>query len=91
MRVLRTPPSLTYTNVTFPEGFTLEKMSQRLSAKLPTDGSDGVHDGGHRRLRSRSARTSPGSDSLEGLLFPDTYQHLRRRDAERTSLSGWST
>ena len=35
MRVLRTPPSQTYTKVTFPEGFTLEKMGQRLSAKLP--------------------------------------------------------
>ena len=33
MRVLRTPPSLTYTKVTFPEGFTLAKMSQRLSAQ----------------------------------------------------------
>lgn len=73
MRVLRTPPSLTYTNVTFPEGFTLEKMSQRLSAKLPrtdplafmiavTDGS------------IRSSIQPEGITSLEGLLFPDTYR-----------------
>jgi UPF0755 protein len=73
MRVLRTPPSLTYTKVTFPEGFTLEKMSERLSAKLPrtdplafmiavTDGS------------VRSPLLPGGGASLEGLLFPDTYQ-----------------
>ena len=73
MRVLRTPPSLTYTNVTFPEGFTLEKMSQRLGAKLPlidpqafmtavTDGS------------IRSPIEPDGTTSLEGLLFPDTYR-----------------
>ncbi|HEY7625510.1 MAG TPA: endolytic transglycosylase MltG [Ilumatobacteraceae bacterium] len=73
MRVLRTPPSLTYTDVTFPEGFTLEKISQRLSAKLPrldpqafmiavTDGS------------IRSPLQPEGVVSLEGLLFPDTYR-----------------
>jgi UPF0755 protein len=73
MRVLRTPPSLTYTNVTFPEGFTLEKMSQRLAAKLPlidpqafmaaaTDGT------------IRSPIEPDGTTSLEGLLFPDTYR-----------------
>ncbi len=73
LRVLRTPPSLTYTNVTFPEGFTLEKMSQRLNAKLPriepqafltsvTDGS--IH----------STIQPDGVTTLEGLLFPDTYR-----------------
>lgn len=73
MRVLSTPPSLTYTDVTFPEGFTLEKISQRLSAKLPrldpqafmtavTDGS------------IRSPLQPEGVISLEGLLFPDTYR-----------------
>jgi len=73
LRVLRTPPSLTYTNVTFPEGFTLEKMAERLSAKLPrmdpqgfmtalTDGS--VH----------SPLQPDGAVSMEGLLFPDTYR-----------------
>lgn len=73
MRVLRTPPSLTYTNVTFPEGFTLEKMSQRLSAKLPrTDPlafMTAVTDGS-----IRSSIQPEGITSLEGLLFPDTYR-----------------
>ncbi len=73
MRVLRTPPSLTYTKVTFPEGFTLEKMSERLSAKLPrTDPlafMTAVTDGS-----VRSPLQPGGASSLEGLLFPDTYQ-----------------
>ena len=30
MRVLRTPPSETFTKVTFPEGFTVERMALRL-------------------------------------------------------------
>jgi UPF0755 protein len=73
MRVLRTPPSLTYTKVTFPEGFTLQKMSERLSAKLPrTDPTafmTAVTDGS-----IRPAIMPEGINSLEGLLFPDTYQ-----------------
>ncbi len=73
MRVLRTPPSLTYTKVTFPEGFTLLKMSERLSAKLPrTDPNafmTAVTDGS-----IRPAILPEGINTLEGLLFPDTYQ-----------------
>ena len=73
IRVLRTPPSLTYTNVTFPEGFTLEKIGQRLGAKLPlldpqafmTAVTDGT---------IRSPIEPDGTTSLEGLLFPDTYR-----------------
>ncbi len=75
MRVLRTPPSLTYTKVTFPEGFTLQKMSERLSAKLPrTDPlafMTAVTDGS---IRSPVPGQPEGLTSLEGLLFPDTYQ-----------------
>lgn len=75
MRVLRTPPSLTYTKVTFPEGFTLEKMSERLSAKLPrTDPlafMTAVTDGS---IKSPVPGQPEGLASLEGLLFPDTYQ-----------------
>jgi UPF0755 protein len=75
MRVLRTPPSLTYTKVTFPEGFTLQKMSERLSAKLPrTDPlafMTAVTDGS---IKSPVPGQPEGLTSLEGLLFPDTYQ-----------------
>ena len=75
LRVLRTPPSLTYTKVTFPEGFTLQKMSERLSAKLPrTDPvafMTAVTDGS---VRSDVQGQPDGLATLEGLLFPDTYQ-----------------
>jgi UPF0755 protein len=73
LRALRTPPAETFTNVTFPEGFTLDKMAVRLNDTVPrlsvedflaaaTDGS------------IRSSLQPAGVTSLEGLLFPDTYQ-----------------
>lgn len=73
MAVLRTPPEQTYTKVTFPEGFTLTRMGNRLTETVPrlgygefitaaTDGS------------IRSEYQPEGVDTLEGLLFPDTYQ-----------------
>jgi UPF0755 protein len=73
MRTLRIPPSQTYTKVTFPEGFTYAKMGARLEQKVArlsasafgvaaTDGS------------IRSVYQPAGVNSLEGLLFPDTYQ-----------------
>jgi UPF0755 protein len=95
MRVLRTPPSLTYTKVTFPEGFTLEKISQRLSAKLPrTDPTafmTAVTDGS---VRSDVQGQPEGLATLEGLLFPDTYQisadetpsHVAQRMVDQMSL-----
>lgn len=73
MAVLATPPSETFTNVTFPEGYTVERMAERLESRVPrleavffntaaTDGS------------VRSVYQPEGVNSLEGLLFPDTYQ-----------------
>ena len=70
---LRTPPGQTYTRVTFPEGFTIERMGDRLDSSVDrltaeeftsvaTDGS------------IRSPFQPPGVTSLEGMLFPDTYQ-----------------
>jgi UPF0755 protein len=73
MRVLRTPPSQTFTKVTFPEGFTYTKMGARLEQKVPrmTASAFGVAatDG-----TIRSIYSPKGTNSLEGLLFPDTYQ-----------------
>ncbi|MFZ4718598.1 MAG: endolytic transglycosylase MltG [Ilumatobacteraceae bacterium] len=73
MRVLRTPPSETYTKVTFPEGFTYAKMGARLQQKVPRLSSSGfgvaATDG-----TIRSIFQPDGVNSLEGLLFPDTYQ-----------------
>jgi peptidoglycan lytic transglycosylase G len=73
MRVLNTPPAATYKRVTFPEGFTLAQMGRRVERDLPpmtaadfeaTLASPDLH-----------SRFQPaGTTSLEGLLFPDTYQ-----------------
>lgn len=73
MRILRTPPSETYTKVTFPEGFSYEQMAIRLADKVPrlsiTDFESAATDG-----TIRSTLQPDGVNSLEGLLFPDTYQ-----------------
>lgn len=73
MSVLETPPSETYTTVTFPEGYTIAKMAERIGVKFVrldeqmfiTAATDGA-------IRSRYLPA--GQNSLEGLLFPDTYQ-----------------
>ena len=73
MRVLRTPPSQTFTKLTFPEGFTTAKMAERLAAKVPrltvAAFEQAVNDG-----VVRSKYQPVEQNSLEGLLFPDTYQ-----------------
>jgi UPF0755 protein len=73
MLALNTPPSATYQQVTFPEGYTVAKMAARLNAVSPrlsvddfvTAATNGV---------VRSTYSPEGQSSLEGLLFPDTYQ-----------------
>jgi UPF0755 protein len=73
MRILRIPPSQTFTKVTFPEGFTFEKMGLRLQEKVPRLSASAfwtaVTDG-----RVRSKYEPRAVNSLEGLMFPDTYQ-----------------
>ena len=73
MRVLRTPPSETYTKVTFPEGYTYEQIALRLAEKVgrlsAIDFNTAATDGS-----VRSSLQPDGTNSLEGLLFPDTYQ-----------------
>jgi UPF0755 protein len=70
---LRTPPDQTFGKVTFPEGFTLQQMAERLAQEMPRLTADAFV----------AAATSPnvasayrpaGVTSMEGLLFPDTYQ-----------------
>jgi len=73
IETLSTPPAQTFISVTFPEGMTVDQMAQRLSEKMtfmkPEDflaaanSPDTVSS-----LRPKSVT------SLEGLLFPDTYQ-----------------
>jgi UPF0755 protein len=70
---LRTPPGQTYTKVTFPEGFTLTQMANRLDTsvdRLDASGFLTVATDGSIRAGWQPITVS----SLEGLLFPDTYQ-----------------
>ncbi len=73
MQVLATPPEQTFTSVTFPEGFTVTKMANRLADRIPrllaTDFLAAASDGS-----VRSEYQPENVTSLEGLLFPDTYQ-----------------
>lgn len=73
MRTLSIPPSQTFTKVTFPEGFTYAKMGKRLEDKVPrlsaSEFGVAATDGA-----IRSIYLPEGVNSLEGLLFPDTYQ-----------------
>ena len=73
MAVLNTPPEQTFTNVTFPEGFTLEQMAARLAEKVPRlDAANFLQQSVGGVVTSAFAPS--GSTNLEGLLFPDTYQ-----------------
>lgn len=70
---LRTPPGQTYQRVTFPEGFTIAQMADRLAEAMPRLDRDAfiaaaTSPSAPARLRG------PGVATLEGLLFPDTYQ-----------------
>lgn len=72
-KVLATPPSQTFVNVTFPEGFTLVQMGERLasvSAHLSAERFVEIALAGE----VRSIYQPADQNSLEGLLFPDTYQ-----------------
>jgi UPF0755 protein len=70
---LSTPPAATFVSVTFPEGFTIAQMGERLADRtLRLDAEQFVS------LATSSDIETPlrpqGTTSLEGLLFPDTYQ-----------------
>jgi len=70
---LRTPPAQTYSSVTFPEGFTIAQMSRRLETV-----SDRMNQADFvvaaNDVNVSSLYRPLGESSLEGLLFPDTYQ-----------------
>lgn len=70
---LRTPPGQTYAKVTFPEGFTLTKMAERLDTSVPRLTADGFSEA-VTDATIRSSFQPLDVASLEGMLFPDTYQ-----------------
>ena len=73
IKALSTPPAQTFISVTFPEGMTVAQMAERLSSKLtfmsPADFLAAATDGS-----IRSELQAKNINTLEGLLFPDTYQ-----------------
>ncbi|MGB0112513.1 MAG: endolytic transglycosylase MltG [Ilumatobacteraceae bacterium] len=69
---LRTPPGETYTKVTFPEGFTLTKMADRLDTTIDRLSADDFM-AAAADPTIRSSFQPPEVTSLEGMLFPDTY------------------
>jgi peptidoglycan lytic transglycosylase G len=79
IKVLDTPPPITFTNVTFPEGFTLSKFAQRLAEKAPRLSADKFLAAANSG-QLRSKYEPDGVNNLEGLLFPDTYQVASNED-----------
>jgi UPF0755 protein len=70
---LRTPPGQTYTKVTFPEGFTVPQMAARVERDMATmTAADFLAAAADPAIVA--TLRPPGVTSLEGLLFPDTYQ-----------------
>ena len=73
VEALSTPPAQTFISVTFPEGMTVAQMAQRLSEKMTfMKPEDFVAAANSPDTASELRPTS--QTSLEGLLFPDTYQ-----------------
>ena len=70
---LSTPPAQTFVKVTFPEGFTVAQMGSRLAEKV-TFMSAGDFTAAATGGSVTSSLVPAGTTSLEGLLFPDTYQ-----------------
>jgi len=77
LRILRTPPNETLTKITFPEGFTLAQMAQRLGEEVKSvNESDFLLKTGDTLAEISAVRSVYQPESittLEGLLFPDTY------------------
>ena len=77
LRVLRTPPNETLTKVTFPEGFTLSQIAQRLGEEVKSiNEEDFLTKTGDTPAEISAVRSIYQPESvttLEGLLFPDTY------------------
>jgi UPF0755 protein len=71
---LRTPPAETYQRITFPEGFTLQQIAERLAAEQPRMSVEAFMQANASAVVPDVYQRPAGNFSLEGLLFPDTYQ-----------------
>lgn len=73
MARLAIPPSATFVNVTFPEGFTIDQMGARLAERtLRLNAEQFIAAANDSALETWLRPETSGP--LEGLLFPDTYQ-----------------
>jgi UPF0755 protein len=73
MKALKTPPASTFDKVTFPEGFTVEQFGARAAKTIPRlNAAKFATEAGSGQIRS--IFQPPEIASLEGMLFPDTYQ-----------------
>jgi UPF0755 protein len=75
---LRRGPSIKFQKLTIPEGLTLDQIADRVGA-LPGHSRDGFL-AAARSGAVRSKWQPPGTTSLEGLLFPDTYLITDKED-----------
>ena len=73
IEALSTPPAQTFISVTFPEGMTVAQMATRLSEKM-TFMKPEEFVAAANSPDTVSALRPKSETSLEGLLFPDTYQ-----------------
>jgi UPF0755 protein len=79
IKSLNTPPAQTFTKVTFIEGWTLPQMASRLQKTVPRLNADKFLQAAASG-QFRSQFQPEGVTSLEGLLFPDTYQVAGNED-----------
>jgi UPF0755 protein len=69
---LRIPPAETSTSVTFPEGFTIARMARRVDAVVERmNETEFIAAAENNSVIAKWL--PPGKNTLEGLLFPDTY------------------
>jgi len=73
IEALSTPPAQTFISVTFPEGMTVAQMAQRLSEKMTFMSTEEFVTAAN-SPDTASVLRPKSVTSLEGLLFPDTYQ-----------------
>jgi len=73
VKILSTNPAETYVKVTFPEGTTIPQMANILASKVSRlSAATFLKVASSGQISSPLA--PPGTSSLEGLLFPDTYR-----------------
>lgn len=70
---LGVPPAQTSRSVTFPEGFTIAQMARRVGTEFETLSADQFNAATAEDFES-AWEPEGGASSLEGLLFPDTYE-----------------